>query len=117
MILTVTLNPSVDISYPLDCLALDMVNRVAHVSKTAGGKGLNVTRVLAEVGQSVVATGFIGGKLGDFVIHQLQEQGISNQFFKIKGKRETVLLSCMRACRQRSWKRDLILMWTRPKAF
>lgn len=56
MILTVTLNPSVDISYPLDCLALDMVNRVAHVSKTAGGKGLNVTRVLAEVGQSVVAT-------------------------------------------------------------
>lgn len=86
MILTVTLNPSVDISYPLDCLALDMVNRVAHVSKTAGGKGLNVTRVLAEVGQSVVATGFIGGKLGDFVIHQLQEQGISNQFFKIKGE-------------------------------
>ncbi|SUN47288.1 tagatose-6-phosphate kinase [Streptococcus dysgalactiae] len=64
MILTVTLNPSVDISYPLDCLALDTVNRVAHVSKTAGGKGLNVIRVLAEVGQSVVATGFIGGKLG-----------------------------------------------------
>ncbi|MDO5365123.1 MAG: tagatose-6-phosphate kinase [Streptococcus dysgalactiae] len=86
MILTVTLNPSVDISYPLDCLALDTVNRVAHVSKTAGGKGLNVTRVLAEVGQSVVATGFIGGKLGDFVIHQLQEQDISNQFFKIKGE-------------------------------
>lgn len=86
MILTVTLNPSVDISYPLDCLALDTVNRVAHVSKTAGGKGLNVTRVLAEAGQSVVATGFIGGKLGDFVIHQLQEQGIFNQFFKIKGE-------------------------------
>ncbi|HEK9074297.1 TPA: tagatose-6-phosphate kinase [Streptococcus equi subsp. zooepidemicus] len=86
MILTVTLNPSIDISYPLEVLALDRVNRVEAVQKTAGGKGLNVTRVLAEAGQSVVATGFIGGKLGDFVIHQLQEQGISNQFFKIKGE-------------------------------
>ncbi|HEL0717866.1 TPA: tagatose-6-phosphate kinase [Streptococcus equi subsp. zooepidemicus] len=86
MILTVTLNPSIDISYPLEVLALDRVNRVEAVQKTAGGKGLNVTRVLAEAGQAVVATGFIGGKLGDFVIHQLQEQGISNQFFKIKGE-------------------------------
>ncbi|WP_444811612.1 tagatose-6-phosphate kinase [Streptococcus canis] len=86
MILTVTLNPSIDISYPLNRLALDTVNRVDRTTKTAGGKGLNVTRVLAEAGQSVVATGFIGGKLGDFVIHQLQEQGISNQFFKIKGE-------------------------------
>ncbi|HEL0002791.1 TPA: tagatose-6-phosphate kinase [Streptococcus equi subsp. zooepidemicus] len=86
MILTVTLNPSIDISYPLNRLTLDTVNRVDRTTKTAGGKGLNVTRVLAEAGQSVVATGFIGGKLGDFVIHQLQEQGISNQFFKIKGE-------------------------------
>ncbi|QJD12860.1 tagatose-6-phosphate kinase [Streptococcus canis] len=86
MILTVTLNPSIDISYPLNRLALDTVNRVDRTTKTAGGKGLNVTRVLAEAGQSVVATGFIGGKLSDFVIHQLQEQGISNQFFKIKGE-------------------------------
>ncbi|WP_064429749.1 tagatose-6-phosphate kinase [Streptococcus equi] len=86
MILTVTLNPSIDISYPLNRLTLDAVNRVDRTTKTAGGKGLNVTRVLAEAGQSVVATGFIGGKLGDFVIHQLQEQGISNQFFKIKGE-------------------------------
>ncbi|HEL0003717.1 tagatose-6-phosphate kinase [Streptococcus equi] len=86
MILTVTLNPSIDISYPLNRLTLDTVNRVDRTTKTAGGKGLNVTRVLAEAGQSVMATGFIGGKLGDFVIHQLQEQGISNQFFKIKGE-------------------------------
>lgn len=42
MILTVTLNPSIDISYPLEVLALDRVNRVEAVQKTAGGKGLNV---------------------------------------------------------------------------
>ena len=49
MILTVTMNPSIDISYPLDLLQLDTVNRVTEVSKTAGGKGLNVTRVLSEI--------------------------------------------------------------------
>ena len=38
MILTLTLNPSVDISYPLTALKLDDVNRVQEVSKTAGGK-------------------------------------------------------------------------------
>ena len=43
MILTVTMNPSIDISYPLETLHLDTVNRVDKVSKTAGGKGLNVT--------------------------------------------------------------------------
>ena len=61
MILTVTLNPSIDISYPLEKLNLDTVNRVSEVSKTAGGKGLNVTRVLSESGDQVVATGFVGG--------------------------------------------------------
>ena len=59
MILTVTLNPSIDISYPLDELTLDTVNRVSEVKKTAGGKGLNVTRVLSEIGDNVTATGFM----------------------------------------------------------
>ena len=38
MILTVTMNPSIDISYPLEELKIDTVNRVAEASKTAGGK-------------------------------------------------------------------------------
>ncbi|HEL0016669.1 tagatose-6-phosphate kinase [Streptococcus equi] len=86
MILTVTLNPSIDISYPLNRLTLDTVNRVDRTTKTAGGKGLNVTRVLAEAGQSVVATGFLGGVLGDFLVYQLKQKGIRNQFFRIKGE-------------------------------
>ncbi len=81
MSLTVILNPSVALSHPLDCLAMDTVNRVDRTAKTAGDKELNVTK-----SWSVMATGFSGGKLGDFIIHQLQEQGISNQFFKIKGE-------------------------------
>ncbi len=43
MILTLTLNPSIDISYSLDQINLDTVNRVNKTIKTAGGKGLNVT--------------------------------------------------------------------------
>ena len=54
MILTLTLNPSVDISYPLDQFNLDTVNRVSQTSKTAGGKGLNVTRVLSEAKHEIV---------------------------------------------------------------
>ena len=62
MIVTVTMNPSIDVSYPLTSFKLDTVNRVAKVSKTAGGKGLNVTRVLHELGGEVIAT---GGKWSD----------------------------------------------------
>ncbi|HEM3490072.1 TPA: tagatose-6-phosphate kinase [Streptococcus suis] len=83
MILTITLNPSVDIAYQLDTFHLDTVNRVENVQKTAGGKGLNVTRVLKQVGEDVVATGFIGGELGSYVKKQLTRNDIKNSFVEI----------------------------------
>ncbi|MDT4061141.1 PfkB family carbohydrate kinase, partial [Staphylococcus aureus] len=86
MILTLTLNPSVDISYPLTALKLDDVNRVQEVSKTAGGKGLNVTRVLAQVGEPVLASGFIGGELGQFIAKKLDHANIKHAFYNIKGE-------------------------------
>ena len=85
MILTVTMNPSIDISYPLDELKIDTVNRVVDVTKTAGGKGLNVTRVLSEFGDSVVATGLVGGKLGDFLVEKIDDK-VSKRFFSIEGE-------------------------------
>ena len=85
MILTVTMNPSIDISYPLETLHLDTVNRVDKVSKTAGGKGLNVTRVLAEIGDPVSATGLIGGSTGQFILDHL-DQEIGKEFFEIQGE-------------------------------
>lgn len=85
MILTVTMNPSIDISYPLDELKIDTVNRVVDVTKTAGGKGLNVTRVLSEFGDSVVATGLVGGKLGDFLVENIDDK-VSKRFFSIQGE-------------------------------
>ena len=84
MILTVTMNPSIDISYPLEELKIDTVNRVAEVSKTAGGKGLNVTRVLAEIGDNVAATGLIGGTNGEFLLQNLHPN-VKQCFYNISG--------------------------------
>lgn len=86
MILTITLNPSIDISYPLESFHLDTVNRVEEASKTAGGKGLNVSRVLSEVNQDILATGFIGGRLGQFLSEQLDQSQIKNHFYPIAGE-------------------------------
>lgn len=82
MILTVTINPSVDISYRLNALKLDDVNRVTHYSKTPGGKGLNVARVLTHFNERPSATGFLGGALGQFISTQLSEIGIKDYFFQ-----------------------------------
>ena len=84
MILTVTMNPSVDISYPLTEFKLDTVNRVQEVSKTAGGKGLNVSRVIHLMDEKLTATGIVGGFLGKFIQKQLDETGIPHHFLEIE---------------------------------
>ncbi|MEC5341339.1 hexose kinase [Brenneria populi] len=83
MILTVTLNPSVDISYPLKQLDIDSVNRVADVRKEAGGKGLNVTRVIKLANQDVLATGFLGGILGSYIAKRLDDVNIKHDFYPV----------------------------------
>lgn len=80
MILTVTLNPSVDINYKLEHFKIDSVNRVKEISKTAGGKGLNVSRVLRQLNQEVVATGFLGGSLGNFIREEIRKIDIGDLF-------------------------------------
>lgn len=85
MIITVTLNPSIDVAYQLDAFQLDGVNRVQDVRKTAGGKGLNVTRVLQQLGDPVLATGFLGGGLGQVLAQKLDRQGIGHSFQEIAG--------------------------------
>lgn len=86
MILTVTMNPSIDVSYPLEVLHIDTVNRIEKVSKTAGGKGLNVSRVLSQLNAPLTATGVVGGKFGDYLTEQLDKDGIPHSFSKIDGE-------------------------------
>lgn len=84
MILTVTMNPAIDVSYPLEEFKLDTVNRISNVLKTPGGKGLNVTRVLNEVGEKVTATGLIGGTNGQYVVQNLPKDVLPS-FYTIAG--------------------------------
>lgn len=86
MILTITLNPSVDIRYTFDSFRLGIVNRVNNVSKTAGGKGLNVARVLCQLGERVAASGFLGGELGNYIRSEILQLGIQDDFIPIQGR-------------------------------
>lgn len=82
-ILAITMNPSVDISYPLDHLQLNSTNRVSEVTKTAGGKGLNVARVVHQLKQPVVASGVLGGTIGSYIEKQLDQINIRHEFMPI----------------------------------
>ncbi|MFH9425858.1 1-phosphofructokinase family hexose kinase [Streptomyces sp. NPDC017529] len=65
MILTVTLNAALDITYRVPRLQPHTTHRVTEVSERPGGKGINVARVLTALGHETVATGFAGGGTGD----------------------------------------------------
>ncbi|MFE0721138.1 1-phosphofructokinase family hexose kinase [Streptomyces rochei] len=64
MILTVTLNTALDITYRVPGLRPHASHRVTEVTERPGGKGLNVARVLAALGHPVTVTGFAGGSTG-----------------------------------------------------
>ena len=68
MITTITLNVSVDKAYHInETVESGKVIRVATCNMTAGGKGLNVSRVIKMCGEDVLATGFVGGHTGALV--------------------------------------------------
>ena len=90
MILTVTLNPSIDTRYEVDHLVIDDVNRVTP-AKTAGGKGLNVSRVLVQLGDDVVATGLLGGHSGAYLGDLMDADGICHRFTPIAGESRTCI--------------------------
>lgn len=85
MILTITANPSVDISYQLEKFNIDDVTRTSDIEKHAGGKGIHVGYVLKELGAAPVHSGFVGGKLGEFIEEDLEKRGQKTRFVKVKG--------------------------------
>ncbi|MEY8000235.1 1-phosphofructokinase [Clostridium sp. Mt-5] len=83
MIYTVTFNPSIDYVIQIDNLILGTVNRTTDEKKYAGGKGINVSRVLNNLGVSSKVLGFIGGFTGKFIKDSLENAGISTDFIQI----------------------------------
>lgn len=64
MILTVTLNTALDLTYGVTALVPHSSHRVSELSERPGGKGINVARVLTALGHDTVVTGFAGGATG-----------------------------------------------------
>lgn len=83
MIYTVTLNPSIDYIVRLDTVEVGQVNRMESDDKYAGGKGINVSRILKRLAIDNTATGFIGGFTGRFITEELEKEGISTAFVPV----------------------------------
>ena len=83
MIYTVTLNPSIDYIVRLDQVQVGSVNRMDSDDKFAGGKGINVSRVLKRLDIPNTATGFIGGFTGKFITDTLADEEIETRFVQV----------------------------------
>ena len=84
MIYTVTFNPAIDYVVRMDQFILDTVNRTTAEEIYYGGKGINVSTVLKELGQDSVALGFIAGFTGNEIAQGLKNQGIQTDFICLK---------------------------------
>ncbi|AHM65355.1 1-phosphofructokinase [Paenibacillus polymyxa SQR-21] len=84
MIYTVTLNPSIDYIVEVDDLKLGDLNRMKRDLKLPGGKGINVSRVLNQLGADSTAIGFLGGFTGRFIDDTLREESIKTDFVMIE---------------------------------
>ena len=100
MIYTVTLNPSLDYVVDVDDFELGRTNRAVSERLYAGGKGINVSFVLKNLGFESTALGFSAGFTGEEIKKQIQERGITENFItvlngqsriniKLRGQQET----------------------------
>lgn len=100
MIYTVTLNPSLDYVVDVDDFELGRTNRAVSERLYAGGKGINVSFVLKNLGFESTALGFSAGFTGEEIKKQIQERGITENLItvlngqsriniKLRGQQET----------------------------
>lgn len=91
MIVTITLTPALDKTVTLPGFAVDKVNRVQSMRLDAGGKGINVSKVLKALGTDSVATGIVGGSTGRFIQNSLEQDGIACDFTHVEQDTRTNL--------------------------
>ncbi len=89
MIITVTLNPALDKTIEIDEFKIDSVNRIVSTRVDAGGKGINVSKVIKELQQKSIALGFLGGSSGSKIKNYLDNLNINNNFLTVKGETRT----------------------------
>ncbi len=89
MIITVTLNAAIDKTLAVPNFRLGRRHRSVEQTAMAGGKGVNVARALKSLGQPVIATGVAGGPTGTLITQALSDEGILNDFVRIRDESRT----------------------------
>ncbi len=84
MIYTVTLNPSIDYIVDVPNFRMHFTNRTASEIMVAGGKGINVSELLKNLGKKSTALGFSAGFTGNEIQRQLSAKGIGSKFVEVK---------------------------------
>lgn len=85
MIITVTLNPAIDKTAQVDTMVANGLNRLNHVILDVGGKGINVSKAIKELGGQSICTGFIAGDNGTWIEKKLDEMGLESKFRHVDG--------------------------------
>lgn len=84
MIYTVTFNPSLDYVVSVKDFELGKTNRTSYEQMVAGGKGINVSNLLSNLGIENTALGFVAGFTGEEIERKVKNLGISSKFISIK---------------------------------
>lgn len=91
MIYTVTLNPALDKTVTIPNFAIDTVNRIAEMRTDPGGKGINVSKVIRELGGQSVVLALLGGSTGKAISDSLEEMGLNCHMTFVPGQTRTNL--------------------------
>lgn len=84
MICTVTFNPSLDYIVRVDDMRLGAINRTTYEQVLPGGKGVNVSIVLGNLGHASRALGFVAGFTGDELVRLCAEAGVDCDFIRVE---------------------------------
>ena len=90
-IYTVTLNPALDKTVRVPNFAVDQVNRITWIRQDAGGKGINVSKVIAKLGGESTAIAVLAGQTGQWIANALVENNIKVQAIAVPGETRTNL--------------------------
>ena len=84
MIYTITFNPALDYITQVENFKIGEINRTKTETILPGGKGLNVSIVLKNLGIENTALGFVAGFTGEELIHKMESQGVKTDFVKVE---------------------------------
>lgn len=91
MIITVTMNPAIDKTAYVETMNVGGLNRLQNINITPGGKGINVSKTIANLEHESIATGFLAGSNGSYIKSNLDTMSINNDMVFVEGETRTNL--------------------------